>query len=79
MCNCKDSMVISKAIKRKREQMIASAKLYGFTNEKTIRFSQELDILINEYQRCFRQNEKDVVVQANGNMVTVFVKQFAYA
>lgn len=41
-------------IKAKREIMIDCASKNGFTNEMTIRLSQELDGLINEYQRTFR-------------------------
>jgi stage 0 sporulation regulatory protein len=41
-------------IKKKREQMIEIAKQYGFTNEKTLKSSQELDNLLNKYQRFFR-------------------------
>ncbi|EKN66421.1 stage 0 sporulation regulatory protein E [Neobacillus bataviensis LMG 21833] len=49
-------------IKVKRELMIKSAKKSGFTSEETIKYSQELDELINEYQRAvgqtLRQNEE---------------------
>ncbi|MCU9612294.1 aspartyl-phosphate phosphatase Spo0E family protein [Caldibacillus lycopersici] len=53
----RDIEEIKAAIKNKRELMIASAKTYGFTSEKTLRYSQELDLLINEYQRFFRKME----------------------
>lgn len=43
-------------IQEKRERMIDSAKKYGFTSEVTIRFSQELDELIYEYQ-CILKRE----------------------
>jgi stage 0 sporulation regulatory protein len=36
-------------IKAKREIMIKCANKYGFTNEQTIKYSQELDELINVY------------------------------
>jgi stage 0 sporulation regulatory protein len=42
-------------IKAKRELMINSANTQGFTNEKTIKYSQELDELINEYQKVMDQ------------------------
>ena len=49
-------------IKVKRELMIKSANKHGFTSEETIKYSQELDELINEYQRTvgqtLRQNEE---------------------
>lgn len=38
-------------IKVKREIMIDSANKNGYTSEETIKYSQELDELINEYQR----------------------------
>jgi stage 0 sporulation regulatory protein len=41
-------------IRKKREQMIEIAKQHGFTNEKTLKSSQELDNLLNKYQRFFR-------------------------
>lgn len=44
-------------IQEKRERMIDSAKKYGYTNEYTIRCSEELDQLIFEYQQQ-KQNEK---------------------
>jgi len=49
-----DKVEIELAIKEKREQMIQSARAYGFTNEITLRHSQELDLLLYEYQRFFR-------------------------
>ncbi|MBT2697019.1 stage 0 sporulation regulatory protein [Neobacillus sp. B4I6] len=42
-------------IKAKRELMINSANTQGFTNEMTIKYSQELDELINEYQKVMDQ------------------------
>lgn len=41
-------------IKAKREVMINCASKNGFTSEMTIQLSQELDELMNEYQRSFR-------------------------
>jgi stage 0 sporulation regulatory protein len=43
-------------IKSKRELMINCANKHGFTNEETIRYSQELDELINEYQKAIGQS-----------------------
>jgi stage 0 sporulation regulatory protein len=43
-------------IKDKRELMINCANKLGFTNDETIKYSQELDELINEYQRALRQS-----------------------
>lgn len=39
-------------IREMREKMIESAKVKGFTSDDTIRYSQELDQLIYEYQ-CY--------------------------
>ncbi|WP_409305137.1 aspartyl-phosphate phosphatase Spo0E family protein [Peribacillus sp. SCS-155] len=35
-------------IEEKRQEMIASAELLGYTDPFTIKFSQELDTLLNE-------------------------------
>jgi stage 0 sporulation regulatory protein len=43
------------AIKVKRAMMINCANKKGFTCEETIKYSQELDILINEYQKVSQQ------------------------
>ncbi|MFP7295919.1 aspartyl-phosphate phosphatase Spo0E family protein [Neobacillus niacini] len=44
-----------KEIKSKRALMINCANTKGFTSEETIRYSQELDVLINEYQKASQQ------------------------
>ncbi|MGO4887530.1 aspartyl-phosphate phosphatase Spo0E family protein [Anaerobacillus sp. MEB173] len=36
-------------IESKRLEMMEVAKVHGFTSEKTIKCSQELDILLNHY------------------------------
>lgn len=58
--NCQSEMI--EEIKVKRELMINSATTLGFTSEETIKYSQELDELINEYHRIIgqasRQNEE---------------------
>lgn len=46
---------IIEEIKAKRELMIKSANAYGFTSEETIKYSQELDELINEYHKLMGQ------------------------
>jgi stage 0 sporulation regulatory protein len=43
------------AIKEKRAMMINCANTKGFTCEETIKYSQELDLLINEYQKASQQ------------------------
>lgn len=42
-------------IKAKRELMINCANTRGFTSEETIKYSQELDELINKYQKIMGQ------------------------
>ncbi|MFB7303508.1 Spo0E family sporulation regulatory protein-aspartic acid phosphatase [Heyndrickxia sporothermodurans] len=55
-----------KQIQVKREEMIQLGKRYGLTNDKTIFCSQELDELLNEYQK-FQQSKdrsmKPVVIR----------------
>lgn len=46
-----DSSVMLKEIQKKREIMIETANMKGYTNDDTIRHSQELDQLIYDYQR----------------------------
>lgn len=50
-----NKLEMEELIKQKREQMIQIAQEYGFTNEKTLKSSQELDNLLNKYQRFFRR------------------------
>ncbi len=45
-----DCSMILDEIQKKREIMIETAKRKGFTNDDTVRYSQELDQLIYEYQ-----------------------------
>lgn len=40
------------SIGAKKEEMIRLAFLRGFTSHETVRCSQELDGLLNEYQKC---------------------------
>jgi stage 0 sporulation regulatory protein len=65
-------------IKEKRELMISCANQLGFTNEKTIQYSQELDELINEYQRLFKHSprENEEVKFAFKQMIMVWPKAF---
>lgn len=51
------SSLILDEIQKKREKMIESAKRKGFTNVDTIRYSQELDQLIYEYQ-CYSKRTR---------------------
>ncbi|MBM7654186.1 aspartyl-phosphate phosphatase Spo0E family protein [Neobacillus cucumis] len=45
-------------IKAKRELMINSANSLGYTSPQTIKYSQELDELINHYHKVIGQNSK---------------------
>jgi len=44
-------------IDRMRERMVTSASESGYTSEETIRFSQDLDHLIFEYQTLCKEAE----------------------
>ncbi|TLS36158.1 aspartyl-phosphate phosphatase Spo0E family protein [Pseudalkalibacillus caeni] len=44
-----------KQIEKNRQKVIAVASQYGLTNEKTVKYSQELDLLINQYQRLHKE------------------------
>ncbi|NHC41007.1 aspartyl-phosphate phosphatase Spo0E family protein [Bacillus sp. MM2020_1] len=56
MCEYSNTqMEMIEEIKLKRELMINSANTQGFTNEMTIQYSQELDELINKYQKVMEQ------------------------
>lgn len=55
-------------IKRKRKVMIDSANENGFTNERTIQYSQELDDLIFTYQKARQTCQKPS--NRTGNMLS---------
>ena len=48
---------LSKAINLKKEEMIQLGMIYGLRDERTLKCSQELDVLLNEYtnvnQLCY--------------------------
>lgn len=46
---------LSVQIDLKRKEMIEMANIKGFTHIETIQISQELDSLINEYQRLTKE------------------------
>ncbi|MCD8510217.1 MAG: aspartyl-phosphate phosphatase Spo0E family protein [Bacillus sp. (in: Bacteria)] len=48
-----------KQMEEKRIQMMRSAINYGFTAEQTIQYSQELDHLMNLYDRMSITNSKE--------------------
>lgn len=64
---CQSIKKLLDEIQIKREVMIDSAKINGFTSEDTIRYSQELDKLIYEYQCVFQEE-----VQQNEEIKIVF-------
>lgn len=55
-------------IKRKRKVMIDSANENGYTNERTIQYSQELDDLIFTYQKARETYQKPLI--RTGNMLS---------
>jgi len=63
-------------IKHKRELMIKSANTLGFTSEVTVRYSQELDELINEYHRMTEHEtcSKEEIKFAFKEMILVWPK-----
>jgi stage 0 sporulation regulatory protein len=63
-------------IKAKRELMINSAYSLGFTSEVTIKYSQELDELINEYQKVMEASSRpnDEIKFAFKQMIMVLPK-----
>lgn len=65
-------------IKVKRAMMINCANKKGFTSEETIKYSQELDVLINEYQRAAQQFSRpnEEVKFALNQMVMIWPKVF---
>ncbi|WP_045515489.1 aspartyl-phosphate phosphatase Spo0E family protein [Neobacillus niacini] len=66
------------AIKVKRAMMINCANTKGFTSEETIKYSQELDVLINEYQKASQQFSRptEEVKFAFNQMVMIWPKVF---
>jgi stage 0 sporulation regulatory protein len=63
-------------IKVKRAMMINCANAKGFTSEETIKYSQELDILINEYQKAsqhFSRPNEEIKLAFN-QMIMVWPK-----
>lgn len=66
------------AIKIKRAMMINCANTKGFTSEETIKYSQELDVLINEYQKASQQFSRpnEEVKFASKQMIMIWPKVF---
>lgn len=67
----KNKQDLEEQIKEKREKMIAAAEKYGFTDEETLKSSQELDRLLNKYMRFFRKPRMNDYPQIERNSVLV--------
>ncbi|WP_251553811.1 aspartyl-phosphate phosphatase Spo0E family protein [Neobacillus muris] len=63
-------------IKAKRELMIKSANTLGYTSEETVKYSQELDELINKYHKIMGQAPRpnDEVKIAFKQMIMIWPK-----
>jgi len=67
------------AIQKKREVMIEEAKRSGYTSEETVRYSQELDELIFQYQLHVRlQKTKMNFVKKSYKSMIVWPKHLIY-
>ncbi|WP_144548705.1 aspartyl-phosphate phosphatase Spo0E family protein [Bacillus sp. X1(2014)] len=73
-CNNHNEMI--EEIKEKRQLMINSANSLGFTSEVTIKYSQELDELINEYQKAMEGSSRpnDEIKLAFKQMIMIWPK-----
>ncbi|MDM5297665.1 aspartyl-phosphate phosphatase Spo0E family protein [Bacillus pumilus] len=54
----KEQLLLS--IDEKRKQMVEAAQVEGYTGETTIKYSQELDNLMNEYQHLLFHEKQSV-------------------
>ncbi|MDQ0270693.1 aspartyl-phosphate phosphatase Spo0E family protein [Cytobacillus purgationiresistens] len=68
---------IMEDIQRKREIMMVSAKQNGIGSEITIRYSQELDKLIYEYQMMKQDKSKKSDFRLLFNQIIVALKKTA--
>jgi stage 0 sporulation regulatory protein len=54
-------MVLLEIIEIKRNKMFETAAKYGFTDDKTVKCSQELDMLLNIYRKLTKSRvEKSI-------------------
>lgn len=58
-------------------EMLQLAEMYGMTDEHTIRSSQELDVLINEYSYVQDSPVFEAKVSVN-NMIIIVQQPFTY-
>ncbi|MGE6631138.1 aspartyl-phosphate phosphatase Spo0E family protein [Bacillus sp. NPDC077027] len=54
----KEQLMVS--IDEKRKQMVEAAQVEGYTGKTTIKYSQELDNLMNEYQHLLFHEDQSV-------------------
>ncbi|MFJ5622304.1 aspartyl-phosphate phosphatase Spo0E family protein [Peribacillus loiseleuriae] len=64
-------------IQEKRIEMFQLAEMYGMTDELTIRSSQELDVLINEYSYVQDSPVFEAKHSVN-NMIIIVQQPFTY-
>lgn len=69
-----DSRLMLDEIQKKREKMIETANRKGFTSDDTIRYSQELDQLIYEYQ-CFFNGKREDEMKLNFRQMMFIIPQ----
>jgi anti-anti-sigma factor len=69
--------LINKSIEKKRKQMLDSARRWGYTSEKTVQYSKDLDELLNIAQSRMMKNrlsvsasigEKSVIIRIEGDL-----------
>ena len=73
--DAKSTVQICSEIQDKRCEMINTASLYGLNHDHTLRLSQQLDQLINEYLVLQHQPHREVIEKRN-DMVVVIPKAF---
>ncbi|WP_108670181.1 aspartyl-phosphate phosphatase Spo0E family protein [Peribacillus acanthi] len=62
-------------IQKLRYRMITHANEFGYTDEKTISFSQELDKLLNEYQVRTQEKQEDREIRICLKKMTIILKK----
>ncbi|MFZ3589560.1 aspartyl-phosphate phosphatase Spo0E family protein [Bacillus sp. DJP31] len=68
-----DINVLLREIDKKREMMITTALATSFTSEETIKCSQELDLMINQYQRFNLIEKRTGIYGAIMSVLALFV------
>ncbi|WP_163102162.1 aspartyl-phosphate phosphatase Spo0E family protein [Peribacillus alkalitolerans] len=62
-------------IQKLRQRMITHANEFGYTDEKTITFSQELDKLLNEYQVRSEEKKEEREIRIGLKKMTIILKK----